>query len=41
MFRVGLADTGLTQLYSSYPVWQAWGGASGSGDPVPRELCAG
>jgi hypothetical protein len=41
VFRVGPADTGLTRLYSSYPVWQAWGGASGSGDPVPTELCAG
>ena len=37
VFRVGLADTGLTQLYSSYPVWRAWGGA----DPVPGELCSG
>jgi hypothetical protein len=41
VFRVGLADTGLTRLYSGYPVWKAWGGASGSGDPVPSELCAG
>jgi hypothetical protein len=41
MFRVGLADSALTLLYSSYPVWKAWGGASGRGDPVPPELCAG
>jgi len=41
LFRVGLADSGLTRLYSAYPVWKAWGGASGSGDPVPSELCAG
>jgi hypothetical protein len=41
VFRVGLADTALTRLYSAYPVWKAWGGASGSGDPVPRDLCSG
>ena len=41
VFRVGLADSALTRLYSAYPVWQAWGGASGSGAPVPSELCAG
>jgi hypothetical protein len=41
VFRVGLADSALSQLYSAYPVWKAWGGASGSGDPVPSELCTG
>jgi hypothetical protein len=40
VFRVGLADSALTRLYSAYPVWQAWGGTSGSGEPVPPELCA-
>jgi hypothetical protein len=41
VFRVGLADTALTRLYSAYPVWKAWGSASGRGDPVPRDLCTG
>jgi hypothetical protein len=41
VFRVGLTDSALTLLYSAYPVWKAWGGPSGRGDPVPRELCAG
>jgi hypothetical protein len=41
VFRVGLADSALTRLYSAYAVWRAWGGPSGRGDPVPSELCAG
>jgi hypothetical protein len=41
VFRVGLADSALSRLYSAYQVWTAWGGPSGSGEPVPSELCAG
>jgi hypothetical protein len=39
VFRVGLADAGLTRLYPTYEVWRRWAGRDASAAPVPTSAC--
>jgi hypothetical protein len=39
VFRVGLADAGLTRLYPTYEVWRRWATRDAAGPPVSTSVC--